>query len=79
MGRETIGWIFIGLSMVCGVRVFLISAYTRNPRAMHDRRSVFDREQEHRERLAQNPTHGRLVLMGLLFGLIGMYLVGMFG
>jgi hypothetical protein len=79
MDRETIGWIFIGLSIVCGIRVLLISASTRSPHHMYDPRSVFEREYEHQERLAKNPTHGRLVFLGLLFGLIGMYLVGMFG
>ena len=78
MRREMIGWVFIGLSIVCGIRVFLISASTRNPRDMYDPRPVFEREQEHQTRLTMNPTYRQLAFLGLLFGLIGMYLVGMF-
>jgi hypothetical protein len=78
--RETIGWIFIGPSIVCGIRVFMISASTRSPHdMMHDKRSVFERDYEHQSRLAKNPIYGQLVFVGLLLGLIGMYLVGMFG
>jgi len=73
------GWLFCGLSVLCGISVFVISAKTRGTFDNHDRRSFFDREFDHYSRMARKPVVGWLVGAGLIFAALGMKLLGMFG
>ena len=75
---EVIGWVFLVVAAICSLGVFGISAGTRQP-DMDDRRPVWERDYEHHSRLAGNPRFALLVFGGLAFGLLGMYLIGMFG
>lgn len=68
--REKIGWIVLCRSCVCSAVCFWIEGRERNRSA-----TVWD---DVDSRMYKNPRFVAVVVLGLLFAGIGMYLVGVF-
>lgn len=83
--REVLGWLLCGLGGVCTLCVMALEAGQGVPRdsdqrsVFSDHRSVFDKEHEQMKNQQKSPYHGVLVVLGLAFTLLGLYLLGVFG
>jgi len=77
--REILGWICLGVGAACSLLTFFIEAKSVSHSDAFGDKSFFEREGKIDEKNHRGRGFKPVVFIGLVFFVLGMYLVGMFG